>query len=100
MEIAQQNLDNVIVIKVIGRIDTLTAPELAQAVYEIPSSAKKLIFDFEQLEYISSAGLRVVLTAHKKMDSLDGELIVRNSNEMVKSIFTLTGFSGILTLED
>ena len=81
-----------------GRLDTTTAPELEAAVKEILPGLKTLTFDLEKLEYISSAGLRVLLSAQKSM-SKQGEMKVRNVNETISEIFEVTGFSDILTVE-
>lgn len=81
-----------------GRLDTTTAPELDQAVKEALDGTKEMVFDFEKLEYISSAGLRVLLVAQKAMN-VQGSMKVVNTNEMVMEIFEVTGFSDILTIE-
>ncbi len=81
-----------------GRLDTTTAPELEKDLGENLDGADTLIWDFEKLEYISSAGLRVLLGAQKKM-SKQGEMKVTNVNEVVMEIFDVTGFSDILTIE-
>ena len=81
-----------------GRLDTVTAPELESAVKESIDGVKELTFDFGNLEYISSAGLRVLLSAQKIMNA-QGEMKVRNVNETIMEIFDVTGFSDILTIE-
>lgn len=81
-----------------GRLDTLTAPELeAELGREMPG-AETLTLDFSKLDYISSAGLRVLLAAHKTM-SCKGGMKVIHVNEIVKEVFDVTGFSDILTVE-
>lgn len=85
-------------IKVIGRLDTTTAPELEKELTESISGAEKLIMDFESLEYLSSAGLRVLLQAQKTMNK-QGEMIVKNVNETIMEIFEVTGFTDFLTIE-
>ena len=81
-----------------GRLDTTTAPELDDAVKASLDGITKLSFDFAQLEYISSAGLRVLLSAQKIMNK-QGSMVVKNISEEVKEIFEVTGFSDILTIE-
>ena len=81
-----------------GRLDTTTAPQLETEVKESLSGVEKLIFDFAKLEYISSAGLRVLLSAQKIMNK-QGSMVVKNSSEEIKEIFEVTGFSDILTIE-
>ena len=81
-----------------GRLDTVTAPDLEQAFKESLSDITDLTLDFENLEYISSAGLRVLLAAHKTM-SAQGSMKLVNVNEIVQEVFDVTGFSDILTIE-
>ena len=81
-----------------GRLDTVTAPELESAVKEILPEITELTLDFSNLEYISSAGLRVLLSAQKAMNAR-GKMTVKNVNETVAEIFEVTGFSDILTIE-
>ena len=81
-----------------GRLDTITAPQLEEAVKESIDGVETLVFEFEKLEYISSAGLRVLLSAQKIMNK-QGSMVVRNVSEEVKEIFEVTGFSDILTIE-
>lgn len=85
-------------ISVEGRLDTVTSPELEASLKEEFEGLTDLTFDFEKLEYISSAGLRVLLLAQKTM-SKQGNMRVKNVNETVKEIFDVTGFSDILTVE-
>ena len=81
-----------------GRLDTVTAPELEQALKESLDGVKALTMDFTELEYISSAGLRVLLSAQKVMNK-QGEMKITNANESIMEIFEVTGFSDILTIE-
>ena len=81
-----------------GRLDTLTAPQLEAEVNGKLDGVKTLIFDFQNLAYVSSAGLRILFMAQKIMNK-QGKMIVRNANDDIKDIFTVTGFSNILTLE-
>ena len=81
-----------------GRLDTTTAPELEQELKNSMDAATVLTLDFEKLDYISSAGLRVLLSAHKTM-SKKGGMKVTHVNEIVREVFDVTGFSDILTIE-
>ena len=81
-----------------GRLDTSTAPELEAAVKASVEGTENLIFDFEELDYISSAGLRVLLSALKMM-SKQGSMKITNVSESVSEVFDITGFSDILTIE-
>jgi len=81
-----------------GRLDTTTAPDLEKEVKENTDGLESLIFDCTSLEYISSAGLRVLLSAQKIMNK-QGSMVVKNASDEVKEIFEVTGFSDILTIE-
>ena len=80
-----------------GRLDTTTAPDLEWALKDSLDSATELTLDFGKLDYISSAGLRVLLSAHKIM-AKKGGMKVTNVNEIVQEVFEVTGFSDILTI--
>lgn len=81
-----------------GRLDTVTAPELETELKDSLNGVETLTMDFSKLDYISSAGLRVLLSAHKTMSSAGGMKIV-HVNEIVQEVFEVTGFSDILTIE-
>ena len=81
-----------------GRLDTTTAPELEAAVNQLMPGIEKLTLNFDKLEYISSAGLRVLLSAHKVMAQKGGMKII-HANEIVNEVFEVTGFADILTIE-
>ena len=85
-------------IEIIGRLDTTTAPALDKAINEDIGDTKNLILDLKSLEYISSAGLRVVLGAQKKMQKI-GSMKVVNVCEAVMDVFEMTGFADILVIE-
>ena len=82
-----------------GRLDTMTAPDLEREIKESLTGITSLTFDFTELEYISSAGLRVLLSAQKVMNG-QGEMKVCHVNETIMEIFEVTGFSDILTIEE
>ena len=81
-----------------GRLDTMTAPELEVELNKSLGGADSLVLDFSKLDYISSAGLRVLLTAHKAM-VVKGGMKITNVNEIVQEVFEVTGFADILTIE-
>ena len=81
-----------------GRLDTTTAPELESELKASLGGVNELVFDFEKLDYISSAGLRVLLSAQKTMTK-QGEMKIIHVNEMIMEVFEVTGFSDILTIE-
>lgn len=98
MNIEKNQNGSELVVKVIGRVDTVTAPELESQVKESLEGITNLELNLEELEYISSAGLRVILSLQKIMNK-QGRLIITNVNETVQDIFEVTGFSEILTIE-
>ena len=81
-----------------GRLDTMTAPELETELKGSMDGAESLVLDLSKLEYISSAGLRVLLSAHKTMSGKGG-MKVTNVNEIVREVFEVTGFCDILNIE-
>ena len=85
------------VVSLEGRLDTVTAPELEKALQEIMPELTELTLDFAALDYISSAGLRVLLSAQKVMNK-QGKMTLTNVNEAVMEIFEVTGFTDILTI--
>ena len=86
------------IIEVAGRLDTITAPTLDKTINEDVADAKNLVLDLKALEYISSAGLRVLLGAQKKMQKI-GSMTVKNVCPEVMDVFEMTGFADILTIE-
>ena len=97
MTINKTQNGNELTIAVEGRLDTMTAPELEAELSKSPEGTESLILDFSKLDYISSAGLRVLLSAHKAM-SAKGGMKVTNVNEIVQEVFDVTGFADILTI--
>lgn len=86
------------IIEVAGRLDTITAPALDKAINEDIEGTKDLVLDLASLEYISSAGLRVLLAAQKKMQRI-GSMKVKNVCESIMEVFEITGFADILEIE-
>ena len=87
-----------VTLKIVGRLDTSTAPALEAAVDGCAADTKELILDCSALEYVSSAGLRVLLGAQKMMNK-QGSMVVHNVNETIMEVFEITGFADILTIE-
>jgi anti-sigma B factor antagonist len=81
-----------------GRLDSSTAPEAEEIVLQMVERFDKIILNLVQLEYISSAGLRVLKQLHIALRKKDGELELKNVNKMVMEVFEMTGFSGLLTI--
>ena len=98
MEIIKGTADKALVIKLEGRLDTTTAPALENELNESLDGVEQLILDMEGLEYISSAGLRVLLGAQKTMNK-QGSMKVLHVNSDIMEIFEITGFRDILTIE-
>lgn len=86
------------IVKIEGRLDTMTAPQLEKEMNSLPADTTDLVLDMEKLDYISSAGLRVVLSAQKKMSKV-GSLKLVSVNETVMEVLEITGFADILTIE-
>ncbi len=85
-------------LKLEGRLDTNTAPELEKTIKDSLDGVTDLILDLGELEYLSSAGLRVLLSTQKIMNK-QGSMVVKNVNETIMEIFEVTGFSDILTIQ-
>ena len=86
------------ILQIAGRLDTITAPSLDKTIHEEIGDTRNLILDLKSLEYISSAGLRVLLGAQKKMQKI-GSMKVVNVCEEVMEVFEMTGFADILLIE-
>ncbi len=95
MTINKKMEGGVLTVALDGRLDTMTAPELEKELDGL-AGAKELVFDLTGLEYVSSAGLRVFLRAHKLMN---GNMTVRGANEMINEIFEVTGFTDVFDIE-
>lgn len=98
LEIKKQTIGSDMKVGLIGRLDTSSAPEL-EAALENTDGVSKLILDFESLEYISSAGLRILLMLHKKLSKAGGELVLTGVCDSVYEVLDITGFSDILNIE-
>ncbi len=98
MEINKIKDGTALTIELEGRLDTVSAPQLETELKKSISGVETLIFDFAKLEYLSSAGLRVLLSSQKVMNR-QGQMIIKNVNSTIADIFEVTGFSEILTVE-
>ena len=97
MTIDKDIQNNVMTLKLSGRLDTTTSPELEQVLKESIDGIEDLRMDFSDLEYISSAGLRILLSAQKTMNK-QGEMSITGVHDTISEIFEITGFSDILTI--
>ena len=98
MIIEKQVTDSAMTIKVIGRLDSVTSPQLEEVTSKELEGITDLTFDFSELEYISSAGLRVILISQKTMNN-QGKMRVTGINQEVRDIFEVTGFMDIIDVE-
>lgn len=98
MTIEKKRENNELTVTLEGRLDTVTAPSLEEELKANLDGIQKLVLDFKALEYISSAGLRVLLMAQKTMNK-QGSMVIRNVNETIAEVFEITGFADMLTIE-
>lgn len=85
-----------VTLEITGRLDTTTAPNLEVVIQELSEDTKELVFDMSEVEYISSAGIRVVLKAYKKMNANQGIMRIEKANDIVREVFEMTGLSEML----
>ena len=97
MEIVKSKKEGILSLRISGRLDTTTAPELEAVLKDELTDIKELDLDFGSLDYVSSAGLRILLQTQKTMNTL-GKMEIRNVNDSVMEVFDITGFSDILTI--
>ena len=98
MTIEKMMTEATLSLKIVGRLDTATAPELEAAIDGCVAGIKELVLDCSALEYVSSAGLRVILKAQKMMN-VQGKMKLTHVNETIMEVFDITGFADILTIE-
>ncbi len=98
MTINKEKKGSTLNVELSGRLDTSTAPELQNSISADLEEVNELVIDLEKLEYISSSGLRVLLSAHKKMSSKGGMTVI-NVSETVMEVFDITGFSDIMVIK-
>ena len=98
MTIEKNTAGTVLTIALGGRLDTTTAPQLEEELKQSMEAMTELHLDFGKLEYLSSAGLRVILAAQKIMNK-QGKMVIHNVNETIMEVFEVTGFIDILTIE-
>ena len=85
-----------VTLEITGRLDTTTAPNLEEVIVELSQDVKELVFEISELEYISSAGIRILLGAYKKMNSNHGIMRIEKASDMVREVFEMTGLSELL----
>ena len=99
MECSKTRNGSTLTIAISGRLDTVTAPDCETQIKNSLEGVTDLVLDLKELEYISSAGLRVLLSLQKSMNRV-GTMVVRNVNEIVGEVFDVTGFTDVLTIEN
>jgi len=101
MEISQKEKNGIVSIAIKGRMDADSSPDAEKVVKEaLGAEANRLLFDLGELEYLSSAGLRVLLSAAKEMRRRDGKIVLCALNEFVKEIFEVSGFQSLIPITD
>jgi len=100
MEIIKTKNGMTLEVKLLGRLDTNTAPELDDNIKKDIDNVEKIELDLKELDYISSAGLRTVLVIHKAMSAKKGKLVIKNIKDEVMEVFDMTGFSSFLNIEE
>ena len=100
MEIIKTKEGSKMTIALEGRLDTTTAPSLDAVVGSELGDVTELVYDFNKLEYVSSAGLRVLLLSQKTMNAKGGTMVIRNVNSDIMEVFEMTGFAGLLRIEN
>jgi len=100
MEIVKTNENGTLCVKLTGRLDTNTSPELDANIKDDVAGVKEVKFDLKKLEYISSAGLRIILMYHKLLTAKGGRLVILHPTEEVMEVFDMTGFSSFLVIEE
>jgi anti-sigma B factor antagonist len=101
MEILAEQHDQINVFKIKGRLDSKTSSEFEEKIFESSKDGvKSMIFDFKDLEYISSAGLRVILKATKEMKRTNGMIVLCSMQDYVKEVFEIAGFDTFLSIEE
>ena len=99
MEITEERREDISILRIIGKLDSSTSKDLEEKILSlIASSQGKLVIDLSQLDYVSSAGLRIFLLAAKRMDNAKGKMILCSLKDAVKQVFDIAGFSSLLTL--
>lgn len=98
MKIESRKEDNILIVTVSGRLDTNTTGQFDQALSGLMADGKNLVIDLAELEYISSAGLRSILIAAKKIKENKGKMALSSLTQMVKEVFDMSGFSKIVSI--
>lgn len=99
MQFSEEKQGDVVILRINGRIDAITSPQLEKKVHSIIDTGHhKVLFDFSNVEYLSSAGMRLLLSATKKLQTLKGKLVVCSVEQDVMDVIKMAGFNSILTI--
>ena len=99
MEVIEKKQDGICILGLLGRLDSNTSPEFEKKIFEvIGDGTKSLIVDFESVDYISSAGLRVLLKAAKELKRSDGKIVLCSMKEYIKEVFEIAGFVSLFPI--
>jgi len=98
MNITVKTNDSMAVISLEGRLDTVSSPDLEAVLEKMPENVNSIEFDFARLDYVSSAGLRVLLSTQKKFKQVGGHMSIANICPTVQEVFDITGFTDILSI--
>jgi anti-sigma B factor antagonist len=99
MQIFEENQDNIYIFKLTGRLDSKTSPEFEKKIVQaIEDGYNQIIVDFEDLEYLSSAGLRVLLKATKRLKQIEGKIVLCSMADYVREVFEISGFDSFLPI--
>ena len=98
MNITKQRINDSLTIALEGRLDSTNAPQLEAEIKDALVGVTELVFDLEKLEYMSSAGLRIMISCQKIMNK-QGKMAIRNVNEFVKTVFEITGMDSVVNIE-
>lgn len=99
MEVIKNIDGDVLNVKIVGRLDAVTSAQFDKSMLESIEGVKKIVMDFQELEYVASAGLRSLMMVQKKIEQKDGSMIIRNVQAQVMEVLDMTGFDEILTVE-
>lgn len=101
MRLEKRSIDDILVVQPIGRLDSTSSPELERVLLEnLDAGTKRLLFDFSSLDYISSAGLRVVLLAGKRLRPVQGKMALVGMRDVVREVFEMSGFLSLFAVAD
>jgi len=99
MEVVEKRQDEVCILELVGRLDSNTSPDFEHKIFEvIGDGTKKVIVDFERLDYISSAGLRVLLKAAKELKRSDGKVVLCSMKDYIREVFEIAGFVSLFPI--